>query len=156
AVLGSTDTLQLLLGNDKDHLTTQVSYKLNLRGASVAVQTACSTSLVAVGMACYSLLNYECDIVLAGGVAAHPSQGKGYLYQRGGISSPDGHCRTFDADALGTVSGYGAGIVVLKRLSEAVAEGDVIHAVIRGWAINNDGSLKAGYTAPSVEGQAQV
>ena len=155
-ILGSTDTLQLLLGNDKDHLTTQVSYKLNLRGASVAVQTACSTSLVAVGMACYSLLNYECDIALAGGVAVNPSQGKGYVYQRGGISSPDGHCRTFDADALGTVSGYGAGIVVLKRLSEAVAEGDVIYAVIRGWAINNDGSLKAGYTAPSVEGQAQV
>ena len=156
ALMVSIDALQLLLGNDKDHLTTQVWYKLNLRGASVAVQTACSTSLVAVGMACYSLLNYECDIALAGGVAANPSQGKGYLYQRGGISSPDGHCRTFDADALGTVSGYGAGVVVLKRLSEALAEGDVIHAVIRGWAINNDGSLKAGYTAPSVEGQAQV
>jgi acyl transferase domain-containing protein len=153
--LGFVDPFQIALGNDKDHLTTQVSYKLNLRGPSVAVQTACSTSLVAVGMACQGLLSYQCDMALAGGVAVHCSQ-PGYMYQPGGISSPDGHCRTFDAQALGTVPGNGVGIVVLKRLSEALEDGDHILAVIKGSAINNDGSLKVGYTAPSVEGQAQV
>jgi acyl transferase domain-containing protein len=134
----------------------QVSYKLNLKGPSVAVQTACSTSLVAVTLACQSLLSYQCDMALAGGVAISLPQRKGYLYQSGGIGSPDGHCRAFDADARGTVAGNGVGIVVLKRLSEALADGDHIHAVIRGSAINNDGAAKVGYTAPGVNGQAEV
>jgi acyl transferase domain-containing protein len=145
-----------VIGNDKDYLTTQVSYKLNLRGPSIAVQTSCSTSLVAVSMACHSLLSYQCDIALAGGVAVGVPQKKGYFYQPGGIASPDGHCRTFDATGEGTVVGNGVGIVVLKRLSEALADGDYIHAVIKGAALNNDGSAKVGYTAPSIEGQAQA
>ncbi|HEV2705717.1 MAG TPA: amino acid adenylation domain-containing protein [Pyrinomonadaceae bacterium] len=148
--------LQLAIGNDKDHLPTHVSYKLNLRGPSVAVQTACSTSLVAVHMACRSLLSGECRIALAGGVAIHGGERQGYVYQEGGIHSPDGHCRAFDASARGTISGSGIGIVVLKRLADALADGDFIHAVIKGSAINNDGSAKVGYTAPSVEGQAEA
>lgn len=144
------------IGNDKDYLTTQVSYRLNLRGPSLAVQTACSTSLVAVGLACQSLLSFQCDMALAGGSCIMVPQKKGYFYQAGGIVSSDGHCRTFDASGQGTVVGSGVGVVVLKRLSEAVAHGDRIHAVIRGAAINNDGSLKVGFGAPSVEGQAQV
>jgi acyl transferase domain-containing protein len=150
------DDMQIGIGNDKDHLTTQLSYKLNLRGPSVTVQTACSTSLVAVCFACQSLLNYECDIALAGGVAAHLGTQEGYYYQPGGILSPDGHCRPFDAQANGTVGGNGVGIVILKRLSEAVRDGDNIRAVIRGFALNNDGSRKVGYTAPSVSGQSEV
>jgi len=153
--LGFVDQFQMLVGNDKDHLTTQVSYKLNLRGPSVACQTACSTSLVAVCMAVHSLLTYQCDMALAGGVSVAVPQRKGYFYQPGGIMSPDGHCRPFDAAGRGTVGGNGVAIVVLKRLSEAIADGDHIHAIIRGAAINNDGALKAGYTAPSIEGQAQ-
>ncbi|HEX2081436.1 MAG TPA: beta-ketoacyl synthase N-terminal-like domain-containing protein [Longimicrobium sp.] len=154
--LGYVDGMALAVGNDKDHLTTHVSYKLNLRGLSVDVQTACSTSLVTVCMACHSLLTYQSDLALAGGVAVSVPQKKGYFYQPGGIVSPDGHCRPFDAAGEGTVIGSGAGMVVLKRLSEALADGDHIHAVIRGSAINNDGAAKVGYTAPSVEGQAQV
>jgi acyl transferase domain-containing protein len=145
-----------LIGNDKDYLTTQVSYKLNLRGPSVAVQSSCSTSLVAVCLACQNLWSYSCDMVLAGGVAVGVPQKKGYFYQPGGILSPDGHCRTFDADGQGTVVGNGVGIVLLKRLSDALADGDTIHAVVRGAALNNDGSAKVGYTAPSVGGQAQA
>ena len=145
-----------LIGNDKDYLTTQVSYKLNLKGPSLAIQTSCSTSLAAVCVACQSLWSYACDMALAGGVAVAVPQKKGYFYQAGGILSPDGHCRTFDADGQGTVVGNGVGIVLLKRLSEAIADGDTIHAVIRGAALNNDGSLKVGYSAPSVTGQAQV
>jgi len=147
---------QTLLGNDKDFLSTRVSYKLNLRGPSVTVQTACSTSLVAVHMACQSLLYYQCDIALAGGVSVSVPQKAGYLYQEGGILSPDGHCRAFDARAQGFVGGSGVGVVVLKRLTEAVADGDHIYAVIKGSAINNDGSLKVGFTAPSVRGQESV
>ena len=147
---------QLTLGNDKDFLPTRVSYKLNLRGPSLNIQTACSTSLVAVHLACQSLLSYQADIALAGGVAIRLPQKQGYLYQEGGIASPDGHCRAFDAKAQGTISGEGVGIVVLKRLLDALADGDTVHAVIKGSAINNDGSLKVGYTAPSVEGQAEV
>ncbi len=150
------DDMQIGIGNDKDHLTTQLSYKLNLRGPSVTVQTACSTSLVAVCFACQSLLNYECDIALAGGVAAHLGTEEGYFYQPGGILSPDGRCRPFDASANGTVGGNGVGIVVLKRLSEAIRDRDHIRAVIRGFALNNDGSRKVGYTAPSVSGQSEV
>ncbi|MEM9220045.1 MAG: beta-ketoacyl synthase N-terminal-like domain-containing protein [Cyanobacteria bacterium P01_F01_bin.150] len=146
----------LLIGNDKDHLPTRVCYKLNLRGPSVSIQTACSTSLVAVHLACQSLLNGESDIVLAGGATIMLPQNAGYIYQEGGIFPPDGHCRTFDAQSVGPVSGNGLGIVVLKRLDDALDDCDCIHAVIKGSAINNDGSLKLGYTAPSANGQAQV
>ena len=145
-----------LIGNDKDYLTTQVSYKLNLRGPSLAIQTSCSTSLVAVCVACQNLWSHSCDMALAGGAAVGVPQRRGYFYQAGGILSPDGHCRTFDAEGQGTVVGSGVGVVLLKRLSDALADGDTIHAVIRGAALNNDGSLKVGYTAPSIEGQAQV
>jgi len=152
----SADGFQILIGNDKDFLPTRVSYKLNLTGPSVAVQTACSTSLVAVHLACQSLLSGECDMALAGGISIGISPKAGYLFQEGGIASPDGHCRAFDAQARGTVGGQGVGIVILKRLADALADGDCIRAVIKGSAINNDGSLKVGYTAPSVEGQAEV
>ena len=155
-VMAMVGSYSVLLGNDKDHLATHVSYKLNLKGPSVAVQSACSTSLVAVCMACQSLLDHQCDIALAGGVSIKVPQKAGYMYQEGMINSPDGHCRSFDAKAKGTVGGNGLGIVVLKRLQDAVADGDFIRAVIKGFAINNDGSLKVGYTAPSVEGQAEV
>src|SRR5581483_797589 len=149
-------SFQTVLGNDKDFLATQVSYKLNLQGPSMSIQTACSTSLVAVNVACQSLLTYQTDMALAGGVSIASAQKSGYLYQEGGTASPDGHCRAFDADAQGTVSGSGVGIVVLKRLEDALEDGDFIHAVIRGSAINNDGALKVGYTAPGVEGQAKA
>lgn len=161
-LLGNLDVMtlmggyQMVIGNDKDHLSTRVSYKLNLKGPSLAIQTACSTSLVAVHLACQSLLNYQSDMALAGGVTVALPQKTGYVYHEGGIASPDGHCRPFDVGARGTVGGSGIGIVVLKRLEDAVADGDTIHAVIKGSAINNDGSGKAGYTAPSVQGQAAV
>lgn len=148
--------LQALIGSDKDFLATRVCYKLNLRGPGVSVQTACSTSLVAVQMACQGLLNYQCDMALAGGVGVAFPQKAGYLYQEGGILSPDGHCRPFDAAAHGTIGGDGVGGVALKRLADARRDGDFIHAVIRGAAINNDGALKVGFTAPSVQGQAEV
>lgn len=149
-------TSQTMFSNEKDHLSTLVSYKLNFTGPSVTVQTACSTSLVAVHLACQSLLNGDCEMALAGGVSLQLPQKTGYLYQEGGILSPDGHCRAFDSKAQGTVGGSGAGIVVLKRLSPALADRDHIYAVIKGSAINNDGSLKVGYTAPSIDGQAKV
>jgi phthiocerol/phenolphthiocerol synthesis type-I polyketide synthase E len=147
---------QLSIGNDKDFLATRLSYKLGLRGPSLSVQTACSTSLVAVHLAANALLTYQCDMALAGGVSVLFPHERGYVYQEGMILSPDGHCRPFDAAAAGTVPGEGAGIVVLKRLSEAIADGDTVLAVVLGSAINNDGNAKAGYTAPSVEGQAEV
>lgn len=146
----------LMNGNNKDSMTTTVAYKLNLRGPGITVQTACSTSLAATHVACRGLLNHETDIALAGGAWVNLLHNGGYHYQPGAILSPDGHCRAFDAKAAGTVIGSGVGIVVLKRLADAVADGDTIHAVIKGSAINNDGSAKAGYTAPSVEGQAEV
>jgi acyl transferase domain-containing protein/acyl carrier protein len=144
-----------MLASDKDFLPTRVSYKFNLRGPSVNVQTACSTSLVAIHMACRALRAGECDMALAGGATAHPLSG-GYVYTEGMIMSPDGHCRPFDAQAGGTVGGNGVAAILLKRLDEAIADGDHIYAVIRGTAINNDGSGKVGYTAPSVAGQARV
>ncbi|SCY65204.1 Acyl transferase domain-containing protein [Nitrosospira sp. Nl5] len=146
----------LMNGNNKDSMTTTVSYKLNLRGPGITVQTACSTSLAAVHVACRGLLNYEADMAMAGGVWVNLLHDGGYHYQPGAILSPDGHCRAFDAKAAGTVIGTGVGVVVLKRLADALADGDTIHAVIKGSAINNDGSAKVGYTAPSVEGQAEV
>ncbi len=154
--IGSTYFYQAVIGNDKDYLSTRVSYKLNLKGPSVTVQTACSTSLVAVHQACRGLLNYECDMALAGGVSINVPHQAGHYYQEGGMFSPDGHCRAFDAKAQGMVIGNGVGIVVLKRLADALADGDSIYAVIKGSAINNDGSKKVGYTAPSVDGQAEV
>ncbi|MCF2149902.1 acyltransferase domain-containing protein [Desmonostoc muscorum LEGE 12446] len=141
---------------NKDFLTTNVSYKLNLKGPSVGVQTYCSTSLVALHLACKSLLDEECDIALAGGVTIIVPQKSGYYYEQDGILSPDGHCRAFDAKAQGTLFGSGLGIIVLKRLKDAIADRDYIHAVVKGSAINNDGSLKVSYTAPSVNGQAEV
>ena len=155
-VVDSAGPFQTLIASDKDFLATRVSYKLGLTGPSITVQTACSTSLTAVHLACQSLLSGECDIALAGGVSVSVPLKSGYLYEPGGILSPDGHCRAFDARAAGTVAGNGAGIVVLRRLAEARENGDGLMAVIRGTAVNNDGSLKAGYTAPSVDGQAEV
>lgn len=143
-------------GNDKDVLATRVSYQFDLRGPSINVQTACSTSLVAVHMASQSLLNYECDMALAGGVTIEIPHGLGYMYREGEILSRDGHCRSFDASSSGTIFGSGLGVVVLRRLEDALASGDRIHAVILGSAINNDGSRKVGYLAPSVEGQVEV
>ncbi len=143
-------------GNDKDVLATRVSYQLDLRGPSINVQTACSTSLVAIHLACQSLLNFECDMALAGGVTIEIPHGLGYLYREGEILSRDGHCRSFDASSSGTVFGSGLGIVVLRRLEDALADRDNIRAVILGSAINNDGARKVGYLAPSVEGQAEV
>ncbi|HTP31885.1 MAG TPA: amino acid adenylation domain-containing protein [Candidatus Acidoferrales bacterium] len=145
-----------LLGTNADFLATRVSYKLNLRGPSFTMQAGCSTSLAAVCQACQCLLSYQADMALAGGVSVTFPQRRGYIYQDGGMVSPDGHCRTFDAKAQGTIFGSGAGVVLLKRLEEAIAEGDHIYAVIRGSAMNNDGAAKVGYTAPSVEGQAAV
>ena len=154
--LETVGDVQMTIGQAPDFLPTRVSYKLNLTGPSVNIQTACSTALVAVHSACQSLLNTECDMALAGGVAIRLPQKTGYLHQEGAVFSPDGHCRAFDAQAQGTVFGNGAGIVVLKRLSDAIADQDSIYAVIKGSAINNDGSLKVSYAAPSVEGQAAV
>jgi acyl transferase domain-containing protein len=144
------------IGNSKDYLATLVAYKLNLRGPAVNINTACSTSLVAVCQACQSLLNYQCDVALAGGVSLTFPQRSGVRYQEAGIFSPDGHCRPFDAQAQGTVSGEGVGIVVLKRLAEALQDGDQIQAVIKGFGLNNDGSVKVSFTAPSVDGQAEA
>lgn len=156
ALVETVGGYQLMLANDKDFLCTRVSYKLDLRGPSMTIQTACSTSLVAVVEACRALERGDCDIALAGGVAVPCPQRSGYLYQEGMILSPDGVCRPFDAEARGTRPGAGAGIVVLKRLADAIADRDTIHAVIRGAAINNDGAAKAGYTAPSIEGQVEA
>jgi acyl transferase domain-containing protein/acyl carrier protein len=156
ADIHSGESLEMMIGNDKDFLSTRVAYKLNLKGPAITVQTGCSTSLVAVHLACQALLNYQCDVALAGGVSVHVPQRSGYYYQENGVTSPDGHCRAFDARAQGTLFGSGAGIVVLKRLEEALQDGDPIHAVVKGSAINNDGLQKVGYTAPSVEGQASV
>jgi acyl transferase domain-containing protein/acyl carrier protein len=153
---GEGDLYAAVIGNDKDSLATGVSYKLGLTGPSLSVQTFCSTALVAAHLACQSLRGRECELALAGGVSIHVPDRVGHLYQPGGMESPDGHVRTFDAGAKGTLFGDGAGVVLLKRLSDAVADGDNVYAVIRGSAVNNDGALKVGYTAPSVVGQARV
>ncbi|ANP38696.1 polyketide synthase [Phaeobacter gallaeciensis] len=141
-------------GNDKDFLSTRVSHVFDLKGPSVNIQTACSTSLVAVHYACKALREGECGMALAGGVTIELPQGRGYLYKENEILSPDGHCHAFDHRAQGTVFGSGAGAVALRRLEDAIADGDHIWAVIKGSAINNDGADKAGYLAPSVGGQA--
>ena len=141
---------------DKDFLTTAISYRLNLKGPSTTIYTACSTSLVAIHTACRAVLSGECKMALAGGATAAARMRNGYLYQEGMIASPDGHCRAFDARAKGTIFGDGAGMVLLKRLKYAIVDGDHIYAIIKGTAINNDGSRKVGYTAPSIEGQSEV
>ncbi len=150
------DSFRMLVANDKDYLASRVSYQFDLDGPAVAVQTACSSSMVAVHLGAQALLSYECDIALTGGVTVRVPQGNGYLHQEGSIFSADGRCRPFDARATGTAIGSGAGAVVLKRLDDAVADGDRIDAVLLGSAMNNDGASKVGYTAPSVEGQARA
>jgi acyl transferase domain-containing protein len=147
--------IQVTIGNEKDHLTTYTAYKLNLNGPVMTVQTACSSSLAAIHLGCESLLTYSSDLVLAGGVTI-ASLEQGYYYIEGGLLSSDGHCRVFDADASGTLYSNGLGIVVLKRLADALNDGDMIYAVIKGSAVNNDGAARAGYTAPGVKGQAEV
>jgi len=151
-----TEYIPTLLGNDKDFLCTKVSYKLNLKGPSLTVQSACSTSLVAIHLACQSLLSEECDLALAGATAIRVPLKTGHYYQESGILTRDGHCRPFDANATGTIFGSGGGVILLKKLKNALNDNDNIHALIKGSAINNDGRSKVDYTAPSVDGQANV
>ena len=155
-VFRAVGSYQVMLATDKDYLTTRLAYKLGLEGPAVGVQTACSTSLVAIHFACQGLLGGDCDMALAGGVSINLPQKTASVYSEGGIVSPDGHCRAYDARAEGTVGGNGVGVVVLKRLADAMAGGDHIRAVIRGSAINNDGGSKVGFTAPRADGQAKV
>ncbi|MBP7336113.1 type I polyketide synthase [Niveispirillum sp.] len=154
--LDSMGGFQLMVANDKDYLPTRLSYKLNLRGPSVNVQTACSTGLVVIHMACQSLLNGEADMFLAACSAVQVPNRAGHLYQDGMIVSPDGHCRAFDAQAKGTVFGSGVGVVLLKRLDDALRDGDHVLAVVKGSSVNNDGGDKVGYMAPSGEGEASA
>ncbi|MBV8466974.1 MAG: amino acid adenylation domain-containing protein, partial [Burkholderiales bacterium] len=154
AYVASADTRQLQMVNDKDFLCGRIAFELDLRGPAVTVQTACSTSLVAVHMACQAVLSGECEMALAGGVSIQAMQKRGYRYVEGGLLSADGHCRAFDANATGIITGNGLGIVVLKTLANAIADGDTVHAIIRGSAINNDGRDKASFAAPSIDGQA--
>jgi polyketide synthase PksN len=153
---GALDLLPALTGNSGDSLATRISYKLNLKGPSLTVQSACSTSLVAVHLACASLLNEECDVALAGGVSVKVNLLAGYLSRAGEALSPSGRSRAFDASADGMLFGHGGGVVTLKRLEDALTDRDTVRAVIRGSAVNNDGNLKVGFSAPSVEGQAEV
>ncbi|HEX7180733.1 MAG TPA: SDR family NAD(P)-dependent oxidoreductase [Thermoanaerobaculia bacterium] len=155
-VLSAVGPFGVMLANEKDFVAARLAYKLDLEGPSLTVQTACSTSLVATHLACQSLLAGECEIALAGGASVAAVQRGGYLFQEGGILSRDGHTRAFDARADGTAGGQGVGIVVLKLLDDAIAGGDHIHAVIKGSAINNDGSQRPGFTAPRRDGQAKV
>ncbi|MFP5284748.1 MAG: beta-ketoacyl synthase N-terminal-like domain-containing protein, partial [Thermoanaerobaculia bacterium] len=155
-LLGAVGRYSVSLANNPDYLSTRAAYKLDLQGPGLSVQTACSTSLVAVHLACRALLQGECDLALAGGASVRVPEQAGYLHEEGGIASPDGHTRAFDARAAGTVRSSGVGAVVLKRLEDALAAGDTVHAVILGSAVNNDGGCKVGFTAPAVEGQARV
>ncbi|GLY70307.1 type I polyketide synthase [Amycolatopsis taiwanensis] len=155
-IMASSGALSVSLGSSSDFLATFTSYKLNLRGPSFTVLTACSTSLVALHLACESLRNGECDMALAGGVCIELPLGAGYLATEGGVLAVDGHCCPFDAEATGTLWGSGGGVLLIKRLSDALTDGDDVRAVILGDAINNDGATKVGFTAPSVEGQAEV
>ncbi len=150
------DMFNELVGAINDTLATRVAYKLDLKGPAFTIQSACSTSLLAVTQACQNLLTYGCDMALAGGVSISVPQKRGYIHMEGGMVSPDGFCRPFDAQAGGTVFGSGGGVVLLKRLEDAIGDGDTIHAVIRGYGVNNDGADKVGYTAPSVSGQADA
>lgn len=155
-LLTRADEFQLLLGNDKDFLATRVSYLLNLTGPSINIQTGCSSSLVCIHYAIQSILNGECDMALAGGVSITVPQEQGYVYRKDMIGSPDGHCYAFDARAQGTVKSNGVGVVALKPLADAIAAQDEIYAVVRGSAVNNDGSRKVGFTAPNAQQQAEV
>jgi acyl transferase domain-containing protein/acyl carrier protein len=155
-LLKAVGAAQIGVLNNLDFLSTNVSYKLNLKGPSYTLLTACSTSLVATHVACQSLLGGECDIALAGGASVRFPQRAGYVYREGGILSPDGHCRAFDAEAGGTVFGNGVGVVALKRLADALDDGDNVYAVVKGSAINNDGALKLSFTAPRMDGQSAV
>ncbi|MBE9186426.1 aminotransferase class III-fold pyridoxal phosphate-dependent enzyme [Microcoleus sp. LEGE 07076] len=155
-VISRAGEFQVMVGNEKDYIATRTSYKLNLKGPSVSVHTACSTSLVAVCQAFYALMSYQCDLALAGGISITTPQNSGYLYQEGGMFSGDGHCKPFDEAAQGTVFGNAAGAVVLKRLEEARSDRDTIYAVIRGVGLNNDGAAKVSFAAPSVDGQAEA
>ncbi|GAA3437696.1 type I polyketide synthase [Kutzneria kofuensis] len=148
--------MAVALANEKDTLATRVAHLLGLSGPAFAIQSACSTSLVAVCVAASSLANFECDLALAGGVSLAVPHQVGYLYQEGGIAPPDGECRAFDAAGLGAPLGGGVGVVSLRRLEDALADGDRVYAVLRGWAVNNDAGRKVGFTAPGVEGQAAV
>lgn len=151
-----SDQFEAFQLNNKDFLATQIAYKLNLKGPAMLVSSACSTSLATVHLACQAILGGECEMALAGGVTVSLPAKKGYMYQAGMILSPDGHCRAFDEDANGIVGANGAGVVALKLLEDALKDGDTIHAIIRGSAMNNDGRRKVGYSAPSIEGQAEV
>jgi amino acid adenylation domain-containing protein len=155
-LMETVGVVSAVIANEKDFLTNRAAYKLGLRGPALNIQTACSTSLVTVCVACQSLLDHGCDIALAGGVSLTFPQDRGYFYQEGSMTSPDGWCRPFDAKASGTVFSSGAGVVVLKRLAEAIADGDQIYAVIKGQALNNDGSAKVSFAAPSVSGHTEV
>ena len=155
-LLDAVGIVSAVIANEKDFLTTRLAYKLNLRGPALNIQTACSSSLVSVGVACQNLLDHQCDVALAGGVSVTFPQDRGYFYQDGSMTSPDGWCRPFDERANGTVFSSGAGVVVLKRLADALADGDHIYAVIKGHALNNDGGQKVGFAAPSVNGHTEV
>jgi acyl transferase domain-containing protein/thioesterase domain-containing protein/acyl carrier protein len=154
-LLQTMDWFQARIATSLTTLSTQVSYRLDLTGPSLNITTACSSSLVSIATACRGLIDYDCDIAIAGAVAVNVPQKTGYLYQESGIESPDGHCRAFDTNAKGTVFSDGLGVVILKRLEDAIQEGDFIYAIIKGWSVNNDGSDKAGFTAPSSSGQAK-
>ncbi|RCX16556.1 phosphopantetheine binding protein [Anaerobacterium chartisolvens] len=154
--LGVKDDLAIAVGNDKDYVATRASYEFNLKGPSVNIQTACSTSMTAIAMAYEGLLNYHCDMALAGGAGIKLPQKSGYMFQTGFIGSPDGHTRPFDADAYGTVFTSAVGVILLKRVEDAIRDGDHIYGVIKGMSVNNDGSTKVGFTAPSREGEAEV
>ncbi|CAM3106796.1 acyltransferase domain-containing protein [Corallococcus sp. ZKHCc1 1396] len=156
AHVASVESLQASIGNDKDSLTTEVAYRMDLTGPAVTVQSSSSTSLTCIHYACQSLLSFECDMALAGGVSIHFPEKAGSLYHEGGTTAPDGRCHTFDAEAQGFVAGHGAAVVTLKRLSDALKDGDTVYAVVRGSAVNNDGSRKVSYMAPAVAGQAEV
>lgn len=155
-LLDAVGIVSAVIANEKDFLTTRLAYKLNLRGPALNIQTACSSSLVSVGVACQNLLDHQCDVALAGGVSVTFPQDRGYFYQDGSMTSPDGWCRPFDERANGTVFSSGAGVVVLKRLADALADGDHIYAVVKGHALNNDGGQKVGFAAPSVNGHTEV
>ncbi|MBE4753170.1 amino acid adenylation domain-containing protein [Corallococcus sp. ZKHCc1 1396] len=155
-IVGRVGAFQAMVANEKDYVATRVAHKLDLRGPALSLNTACSTSLVAVAQAFWALQTHQCDVALAGGAAVTVPQKSGHLYQEGGMLSQDGHCRPFDASATGTLFSDGVGAVVLKRLSDAQADGDEIHAVLRGVAVNNDGAAKMSFAAPGVEGQATV
>jgi acyl transferase domain-containing protein len=155
-LVASAGEFAAMLANEKDYVATRVAHRIGLTGPALSIHTACSTSLVAVAQAWYALMSWQCDLALAGGINIVVPQESGYLPAEGGMESTDGHCRPFDRDAAGTVFSNGLGIVVLRRLRDALEAGDTVYAVIKGAALNNDGNVKVSFTAPSVRGQAEV